>query len=126
MLGLVKDVVGVYKGFLVGSSVAVLVVGYYEENPFAAVGQSTTKDVLTDQWISMRTRLPNRRTAWPSRVRISLRLLAGRAVPIRQVCLPPQRNWRVHISGGSAFGCASIRRLRNRSADRLGPVRSTH
>lgn len=58
MLGRVKDVVGVYEGFLVGSSVAVLLAGYYEEDPFAAIGQSATKDVLTDQCISMRTRLP--------------------------------------------------------------------
>lgn len=49
MLDLVKNVVGVYEGCLVGSSVAVLLAGYYEEDPFAAVGQSATKDILADQ-----------------------------------------------------------------------------
>ena len=63
MLGCVKNVIGVYEGFLVGGSVAVLLSEYYEEDPFAAIGQSTTKDVLSEQWISIRKRLPNQRTA---------------------------------------------------------------
>ena len=54
MPGYVKDFIGVYEGFHVGGSVAVLLAGYYEEDPFAAIGQSATKDVLSDQWISMR------------------------------------------------------------------------